>query len=491
MVVSNVGGNIAGQPVLTTIFDLAPWYQIRKVFARHSHAPTFRLLLKAFGGSFTRGVAANITAHYEEDWNRSLLHVGSIITASAGAGNDMVIALDAASMFAPGITSGGSARKASYPQVGQRILFPDGTMAYIKAKNVTTDPHRLTIAPALSTVDLDTVVTAGEKYFIVDNAWGEATGLPQGTIKRIYKYTNTFQIIKAAFGASGSALTMEFLPTFVQEGENIAMILKPQTVYNFERDVSNALLFGQTMNNINDTTGSQLGYDVAVTGTEGLISFVSNNGYTDTYSPGSYAISDFYFVTKTMEQERIGSRELVSWQGYDIYAEQEQVFANQYQYSLLPKMIDGLMARSGPNVPTDGWQPSQDADFVAWLGFKAAHIGGYTILFKQLHEFNEAIGAGAAGYDYPQWSITMPIGSTVDMATNQPVANFGYEWRELSGYKREAVFATIAGVGTAGTGGYVPIQYAAHEYDYTKSGFVSEVAFHGACGNRVVTQRPV
>lgn len=490
MVFNGVGGGAAGQPVLTTIYDLAPWYQMRKVFNRHSFAPTFRMLLKSFGSQFSRGVAANLTGHYEEDWDNALLKVGSIVTPAGAAGADMVIALHADSMFNPSITSGGSARKASFPQANQRIMLPGGVMAFIKSKNVTTDPHRLTIAPVSSSVNLDTYVAANDSYFIVDNAYGEATGLPQGELKRLYKYSNTFQIVKAAFATSGSALTTEFFPTFEQAGENIAMILKPQMMRRFETYVSNALLYGQTMNNISDTSGSQLGYDVTLAGSEGLLQFINSNGYNQTYTPGSYALSDFYAVTRAMEQERTGSRELVGWQGYDIYTEQEQVFQNLYNYSLLPKMIDGMLSRSGPNVPNDGWQPSKDDDFVAWLGFKAAHLGGYTILNKMLHEFNEPIGGGAAVYDYMKWSIYMPIGETVDQKTAQPVANFGYEWRELTGYKREAIFATIGGAGVAGANGYIPILYAANEYDYMKAGIVSEIAFHGACGNRVVTQRP-
>ena len=487
---SNVGGQVAGQPVLTSIYDLAPWWQMRAVYSRHSFAPSFRMLLKTFGSQFSRGVAAPTTGHYEEDWDTSLVHIGSIVTPASGAGADMIVALDAASMFNSATTVGGAARKASYPQPNQRLLLPDGTMCIITAKNVTTDPHRLTLRPVDSTVNLNDSVTAGEAYFVVDNAWGEGTALPYGKLKRIYKYQNTFQIIKEAFGATGSALTTDFFPVFEREGENIAMILKPQMMRDFERHISGALLFGQQMNNIT-STDSQTGYDVSVSGTEGLIKFVTSNGYTDNYTPGAYSLDDFYVVGRLFEQERIGSRDIVTWDGYDIYAEREQVLQNLFQYTLPPSMIDSFTAQRGPGVPMDDWQPSQDQDFVAWLGFKGAKVGGYHFLFKMLHEFNEAIGAGAPAYDYTKWSIFMPIGTTIDRKTNQPVGNFGYEWRQLGDYSREVVMGQIAGVGVGGDGGYKPItHYVANEYDYTKFGIVSEVAFHGACGNRIVTQRP-
>ena len=127
---------------------------------------------------------------------------------------------------------------------------------------------------------------------------------------------------------------------------------------------------------------------------------------------------------------------------------------------------------------------------MAWLGFKGIRAGGYQYLFQILHEFNEAVGAGAEAYDYMKWSIFMPLGNTVDQKTNQPRANFGYEWRQLGNYKREAVVAKIGGVGVAGSGGYLPIEYAASQYDYMEMGIVSEIAFHAACGNRIVRQVP-
>jgi len=486
---ASVGGAVAGQPVLTTIYDLAPWNVLRSVYQRHSMAPSFRMMVSAFGSDFRRGVAAPTTGHYEQDWNNSLIEVGSIVTAASGAGANMVIALSAASMFNSAVTVSGSARKASYPQKGQRIVLPNGTMAFVVSKDVTTDPHRLTLRPANAAENLNDSVTAGEKYFVADNAWAEGSALPKGKLRRLYKYSNTFQIIKEAFGASGSAITTEFYPIWDKEGETIVQPLKADMIMDYERSVSNALLFGQQMDNITETD-TKLEYDVAVTGTEGLIAFATNNGYTDTYTPGSYTTQDFYTVSRIYEQERIGSREIVTWDGFDIFAEREQVLATLYSYTLEPQSIQSWMSQSDPFVSNDNWQPYEDKDFVAWLGFKGIRAGGYQYLFQMLHEFNEAVGAGAEAYDYMKWSIFMPLGNTVDQKTNQPRANFGYEWRQLGNYKREAVVAKIGGVGVAGSGGYLPIEYAASQYDYMEMGIVSEIAFHAACGNRIVRQVP-
>lgn len=487
---STVGGAVAGQPVMLTLFDLAPWNIIRSVYQRHSMAPSFRQIIKAMGGPFTRGVAAPTTGHYEKDWLHSLVEVGSIVTPSGGAGQNMVIALSAGSMFNTNVTVGGVARQGSFPQPGERLALPTGEMAIIVSKDVTTNPHRLTLRPVNSTINLNAHVTAGEKYFIPDNAWGEGTKLPQGRMSRIYKYTNTFQIIKAAFAASGSAMTTEMYPQVYEMGDgNVFLQLKYDAIETYEKYASGALLWGQQMNNITETD-TAMGYDVAVTGTEGLIPFALSNGYQDTYTVGAYSVGELYQVARLFEQERSGIRQIVSWDGFDLYAEREQALQTVFNYTLAPKMINTFVNNGDPVNFEDGWQPANDQDFVAWFGFKGVHVAGYDFLFRLMHEFNEAIGAGAPAYDYSQWAVYTPLGQTKDMKSQQPRSYFGYEWRQLGNYKREAVVANIAGVGVAGANGYFQTIYAASEYDYAKGGIVSEIALHAACGNRIVIQRP-
>jgi hypothetical protein len=487
---SNVGGHIAGQPVMLTLYDLAPWNVLRTVYQRHGDMrPSFRMIIKAMGGPFTRGVAAPTTGHYEQDWNRSLVTIGSIVSGG-GVGANMVVALDAGDMFNTAVTVGGVARQASYPQPNQTLQLPDGNMAIIVSKDVTTNPHRLTIRPVNAAVNLSTSVFAAEKYFINSNAWGEATALPMGTMSRIYKYTNTFQIIKASFGASGSAMTVDLYPQIAEGGDgNIYYKLKRDAIERFEYACSGALLWGQQMNNVT-TTDTALGYDVAVSGTEGMIPFILANGYIDTYTPGSYTLQELYQIGRIFEQERSGTNQIVSWDGYDLYVEREQALAQFFSQTLAPQMISTFVNQSDPALLSDGWQPQNDQDFVAWLGFKAVHVGGYNFYFRLLHEFNEAIGAGAPAYDYSKWGIYMPLGQTRDKNTDQPRSYFGYEWRQLGNYKREAIIANIAGVGVAGINGFFPTEFAASAYDFTQAGMLSEIAAHMAGGNRFVIQRP-
>lgn len=488
---STVGGAIAGQPVMLTLYDLAPWNQLRAVFQRHPHRkPSFAQMLKAMGGPLNRGVAAPTTGHYEKDWDRSLVDIATITTPSGGAGQAMVVTLSAGSMFNTSVTVGGAARQGSYPQPNEIIQLPTDEQAYIVSKDVSVTPHRLTLKPVNAAINLNAHVTAGEAYFITSNAWGEATKLPQGVMSRLYEYSNTFQIVKDAWGASGSAMTVDIYPQLFQlEDGNIWAQLKMDTVDRFERKRSGALLWGQQINNWVETD-TALGYDVAVTGTEGLIPFALANGHIDTYTPGSFTVAEFYQIARIFHQEGLGTPNVMALLGYDLYAEVEQALATLFAQTLQPQMISSFINGSGAGVLDDGWQPANDSDFVAWLSFKGVHVMGVNFLFKVINEFSEAIGAGADAYDYPQWGIYMPLGTTKDMGTGEVRNRFGYEWRQLGRYSREAVVGVVAGVGVAGAGGYLPMDMVSSEYDFAKGGMVSEIAFHAAGGNGIVIQRP-
>ncbi len=483
---STVGGGMAATPVVSSLYDYDPFSIMRAIFMRHGDRPTFLQSLDMMGPDFNRGVKAPTTGHYEMDWLDSLVKIGSIVTASAGAGTSVVVALHADMMYNPSVTVGGVAAQASYPRVRQIIQFPNGKKAQITVKNTAVTPHRLTLTPLVTTVDLAGAITAGNSYFISDNAWAQGSGLPPGVLSRIYAYTNTFQITKEAFGITGTEMTNE---TFAQlkEGENgsIMLQLDYETVRRFERARSGALLWGQQINNITDTA-TAVDYDIPISGTEGFISWITTNAHTDTYTAGSYAIADFYAVTSIMEQENIGTSHLLTYDGYSLWVEREQVLQAFFAESIWPAMMTSV--QNAYNLVYDDWDPSNDKDFVAWLGFRGYHVGGYTVFFKKMQEFSEAVGAGAAGYDFDTWSIYVPLTRVKDRSTGLQRPMIGYEWKQLGRYSRKAVIADLAGAGVGGhSGGYREV--AVNEFDAYRCGFVSELAFHGATANKIVVQK--
>jgi len=482
---STVGGGVAAQPVVSSLYDYDPFSIMRLLFERHGQPPTFLQMLDAMGPDFNRGVSAPTTGHYEKDWIESLVGIQAIISGG-GAGVDVIVSLTAASMYNPSITVGGVAAQASYPRVGQMIYFPDGKKAYIKAKNTTVNPHRLTLSPLAVTVDIQPSITAGNSYFISDNAYAEGSGLPPGVLPRVYKWTNTFQIAKEACASTGSELTNQ---TFVQFKQNVDgsvfMEIEMDMMKRFDLARSGALLWGQQISNVTDT-GTQVGYDVPVRGTQGFINWVSTSANTDTYTVGSYTTADFYVIANIFEQQATGAQEAISWDGYGIWIAREQALQAFFANNIAPAMFQGMMSKADITFPD--WDPANAKDFMAWLGFMGAHIGGISFYFKKLNEFSKAVGAGASGYNATNWSIIAPLSNVTDRTTGRQRAYIGYEWKQLGPYSRKAVLAHFGGAGAAGNGGYTPV--AVNEYDIYRCGMVSELAFHGACPNKVVYQIP-
>jgi len=480
----SVGGQIATEKVVSTLYDYNPFSILRNIHERHNHEAGIRLLWKAFGWS--RGVNAPTTGHYEAEWKDSLVKVGSIITASTGAGTNVVLALHTDMMYNASQTVSGAARQASYPRIGDIIYLPDGKSARVTAKNVTTTPHQITVTPLLSTVDLAGSITAGQSYFIASNAHGEGSNIPEGVLPRLLKYTNTFQIVKEACGSTGSDLTNQLFVNPIQNQDgSIFLRLDKDMMFRFEKRAGGALLWGQPINNITEFN-AEVGFDINVKGTEGLIFFIETNGYEDLYTAGSYSTADLYAITGIYDQEQAGTNILFTHEGYGIFVETEQVFSDFFSNDVSPALMKNVAMQTG--IPAEDMQPFESSDFVFYSGFRGAKLGGYYIHFKKIWEFNEAVGAGAAGYNWSKTRIFMPYGSTVNRANGATVPFVGYEYKQLGNYSRETVIADFGGAGVAGIGGI--LDTPVNGWDLRRKAMISEIAGHYACPNLLVIQKP-
>lgn len=480
---AEVGGSVQNQEVVSA-YDIYKPNELIQVFERHSFSAGFRLMLKGMG--FNRGTAAPTTGHYEYPWRKDLVRIGSIVTPAGGAGDPMIVALTSGSMFSTGVSVSGVAQKGSYPIVGEMLMLPSGEKAYISAKNTGTDPHRLTLTPVDSTVDLDSEITGSgdEEFFISDYATHEGSGLPAGRTPRVIKYTNQFQIVKAAAAATGSEMTNQtyFEPIPGREG-SFYLQTQYSTMYDFEERCDGALLWGTSIDNV-FINSSELGFDVPVLGTEGMIEFGTTNGWTVNYTPGALAMGDFDTISDIYESERIGIRDIFTWQGKSYYNELENVLQTLLNADITAQLYRKFLD-DGSGI---GEQPTMSEDLFVHIGFNGLKKGGYVYGWKLLHAFNEAMGAGSDAYDYDQWAIYHPLGFVRNKSNNQMMPTIGYEYKQLGNYSRETVIAEIAGVGVAGTG--TPYTIASNVYDIHRVGYVSEIAFHGTCANHMIIQRP-
>lgn len=479
-----VGGGTLTQKIFSQ-YDLYKPNELLQVFERHGYKPSFRLMLRAMG--FTRGTAKPTTGHYEYPWRKNTIKFGAIITPSAGAGTNVVVELDPASMFNTGATVSGVASQGSYPVVRDILHFRDGRQGQIIAKDTSVNPHRLTIRPLQAATDLATSIVVGEDYFVATAAFAEGSNLPSGRVPRILKYTNDFQITKAAAAVTGSELTNQtyFDPVPNMPGSYFLKV-SDLCIYYFEEYYDGGLMWGQTINNITEFN-PVIGHDLDVKGTEGLIEFATTNGFTDTYTVGAYALSDFTTVSNYLERERVNWRELLCLQGCDIRNEIEEVIGGVLDGDLAAlltkKWLYGDMVGEGfsENFMSDD-QPYEPGDYALNISFRAVKKGGFNYGFFTMNAFNEAMGAGAVGYDYPNWQVMIPVGYMAEKSTGTNKPTVGYEYKELNGYSREQIAVKLEGAGTG--------EPVVTPYDIRQIGMIGEFAFHATCGNCIVIQRP-
>lgn len=494
---SDVGGGTLNQKVISQ-WDFYKPNEWIDYIARHSGYVGFHAMLRTMG--FSNGTAKPTVGHYEKPWSESLVPIGTIITPSGGAGNNMVVALDASGMYTPGVAVNGTAAYASYPVANDILMLKDGNKAFVVSKNTTTNPHRLTLRPVDSAVDLDNSITAGDALFVSGNAFGEGTGLPAGRTPRMIKYTNTFQIVKEMFSATGSEMSnqMYFNPMPGVAGSYVLMV-RDDTYKRMERSLDYTLLFGEQHNNLTQFNAN-LGFDVPIAGTEGFDTFVLTNGNQQPYTPGTLTVQDFDDIGRIFTLTQIGTRDILSLQGYDLRNEWENVLASYFTYDNADFLADKFFAISAIAPVATSLDNVQTAtpragDFAVNIGFKGIVKGGYNYGFASMEMFNDAVGAGADGYNYIKSGYFMPVGFTKERSSDKGKPTIGYEYKQLGGFSREMVVASYNGVGTQGA----PIgdgtlgmmaQGATGPNDIANTGFLSEIAGHWTCGNHTVAIYP-
>lgn len=481
----SVGGGVAHATVVENLYSTYDPFSIERLaFERHGRRPGFANLLDVLGPDFNQGKKAPTTGHYERNnWVGQLVKIGSVVTPAGGAGNDIIIAVATDNMTTTGVTVSGAARKGSNGRVRDILLLPGGKLAQITAKNTSTDPHRYTLTPLDSTIDLDDYVTADESYAIVTNAWAPGSNLPEGLLPKTFRYTNQFQIIKEAVAITGTELTNE---TFVQVAGtqgSVVHIMNQDMMDRFDHARSGALLWGEENDNINDTATTIVGYDVPVSWTEGFMTFQNANSYQLEYDPSAYTTDEFDEIAATLERENLGTRTILSLQGNQYQYLVQGALEDKYDQSLSTTLLAQSM--TDYNLSMDEWQPViERQDWIAWLGFQGVRRSNFIFHFRMMHEFVSPDAGGADAYDYPYDAIYLPLSKVRDRQSGEQRASFGYEWKQLGSYSRKAIYGTMNGAGVAGAGGYSPV--AVSEYDWQRTYAICEHAFHGACPNKII-----
>ena len=478
-------GRGGSQQEFLTIYD-RPIPELVNNYLRHNRLLPFSVLIKSMGAA--KGCKNPTTGHYETGWKKDPVSITAVTTASTGAGTNIIVRLTAGSMYDTGQAISGTANQTSYPLVGEIIQSYSNAQAQIIAKNTAVTPHLLTLRPLLSTVDLATHFVADGSYGIVSNAWHEGSTLPASRAPRVSKYRNMFQICKVAVHTTNSEKTnvvyFEIAGQPGTEGQSIIAHMKEDAAEDFESQRGGALLFGQQTTNTINATGTQTstGLDIALRTTEGFLPFVETAGSVDLYTAGSYALSDLNVATSILSDQRVMSNaNVIVFQGPDVYNEIEDLLidATKYDFGDAFNMIAPAYGQFDGYYEGTTDRPMQRA---VSFGFYAISKGGYTLHFKKLDEFADIRGLGSSNYGYRGYNVFMPVGTSNDTMTGEARADIGYEYKELGGYSREAVYSESNGHGSGG--------HVSNEYDSESISMVCEIAGHFARANRVVVQKP-
>lgn len=477
--------SIATSGATVSQFDLYKPAALMRYFRRHSMRPTYSMKVKALG--FSQPFSTPTVAHFEKSWRQNLVKFSSVPTSSTGAGTSIVVRLDSSNIF-----TNASGVKSCYPIVWDILESPlNRTQAQITNISVGANID-ITLTPLDVTQDLALAFVANTNYALITNAMQEASGLPAGRIGRFYKYSNTAQIIKRSAITSGSELTNEVYFELAKPDGGYgkgSMFLEVQkdTMEGFEMDKSMALLLGkQTTNTINNAT-TGIGSATPTETTQGLVDFISTHGYTDTYTPGSYALTDFDALAVLMEQEWGASRTFCMWDGQLIHNEKENMLKAAFNFIATPDIylkMGGKSMADGDTMPLE-----KPEDYMAYVGFQQLSKAGYEWVFATLHEFNNGQNIGAANYNYGKTSLIVPMGSYTDLVTkegNNPI--IGYRYKALNGYSRENKVGYFAGAGAEGSlgGNAVPV----NQFDAAQVYHIAHIAAHHACPNLTIIQKP-
>lgn len=459
------------------------------LMARHMSYVGFASFLKGMG--FSDGSDTPTVGHYELPWQEDEIHVGTITTASTGAGTAVTFSVHADNMYDTGITSGGSARQASYALAGDIFELYDRTQVRVMSKDVTVNPHRLTVKPLDSAVDLVTALIAAESYGITHNLFAEASGLPASRSPRIMTYNNTFGLIKHACDISGHELTNAvYHETIVGDAssarQSIIVTMKHEDIIRYERSKSNLLLFGQQATGLNELV-TETSMDTPINSTEGFVQFGLTSGLQDTYTVGSYALTDFDVIADHLYDERaITSSNLVTLDGPTITTETENMLNTFFVNDLSP-FINNLI--DGYTETFKGLHQTLDtADATAGFGYSVVKKNGLLFHMKRLSEFNDIKVVGNTNYAYRNYRMVAPMGLTNDIRTSKSRPMCGYEYKALNNYSREDVMGNIVGAGVGGDNS--PFGPAVNPTDTYKRFQISHLAGHWATGNAIVMQIP-
>lgn len=337
--------------------------------------------------------------YYKDDSESNYFAIGSVVTAQAAAGGNVVLALAASEMK---VING---RNFSRPRKNEIIIDKAGRNWKIVAKNTTVNPHQITIRPSDST--LEATFAANDRFSIITPRYAEATGQPTGLIDDYGVYTNRFAIYKETQLTSGTAMTTRENWFTVPGLEGFAY-QKGFADAEIRHDigVSKGLVHDVLSNNLTDFS-VDFDTDVPDNGTEGFLAGVQAQGKTQTYDKAAgYGLDDFERAVSWYRQKNMPGADILALQGGSVAGQVQTAL----QTFLGTDNADKFLANKYLGQRYKASERFNDEQLFIQLGFKGIQFGNYKFIFREIGELNNMFGENYTGdVDYASWQVFIPI----------------------------------------------------------------------------------
>lgn len=436
-----------------------------ELFEQNNQQAPITVLLDLMG---QKGIVAGPeNGHYEASRRSNLVKFSNIVAGGNLPGVAATVNISADSFFQ--FTPPGSSTPVTGCVIveGDIIELKSAGRPTLRVQSVTGS--QAVLIPTVATTQINSVLVAGENYAINGNAFADATGIPAAKAERIFKYSNTFQLVKNSAASSGRGLATQtyFQPLGGQDTPMLERALK-LALANHEEEVAKVFYTGKQITNVTSTAPNFVSYPMPVTGTQGLIPYMEAYAQQDTYPIGFYTIENLLDVTSYLEGERPHTKNYMVVQGFQAAAETWRGisdFAQGFSASGLDVITTSGETISLQNITTVSNMPGTNFSFA----------------FYTEELFSDAKGLGAAGYPYKNLNLFLPMGTTTDAVTKNPTSLVGYDVMGYAGYVRENVIQKLDG------SGYTNLTTLAN--DFHQAWIMSDIAGHFACANQMVIQK--
>lgn len=351
-------------------------------------------------GQTESAVFGNEYVHFEQGRIRDLVKSSGAGTDNAGASVSFTVSttssVPAGSPLQTWYANPTSATTVNNVRIGDVLWVPrSGGNAY-ETKVTNISGQTVTVVPvkvydtnlATDCAAIASAIDANTEMFVGGNAWAEGTGQPTSRDVKTYKYTNFIQTFKETYKVNGATLG-QMAAIEMPNGAKywyIQGILNARR--NFEQQIEAQLLAGSKI----DTTSSV--FDETFK-TEGLITSMQQYANSESYTVGSFSLTDIDSGISKLKKYRGASENLF-------------VAGN----GLITEIDDIIRTSEGMKAGGIQYAGIGGSDRAVRFGFDSFTRSGVTFHYKSLQAFDDPTMFGATNSSYKDLGLVLPTGNT-------------------------------------------------------------------------------